>query len=255
MLFKPLPQELASYKNGDASLLLESPPGKILYNGLTTKQIVEGLYLKKPQAHTIPVYTRTEGKLTFLSPEEFEDIFHVAFCPALRFASYEVMGAIAKRTMKAKQKQETTQMNKWTQAMFLRQYQKGSTPLGAIKWIGHDVGYGVFAYKDIPRYTYIGMYTGHVRRRSARKDQFNNYVFRYVCGIKNSPYVIDAKEMGDFTRFINHSHVPNLTSRWMMVDGITQVIFFTNQFIKRGTQLTYDYGEYYWRSRPLPKRL
>jgi SET domain-containing protein len=64
--------------------------------------------------------------------------------------------------------------------------------------------------------------------------------------------VIDAEEKGNFTRFINHSDEPNLTSRWIVVDGIYHVILFANQLIPKGTQLTYDYGPNYWSQRPGP---
>ena len=121
-----------------------------------------------------------------------------------------------------------------------------------IRWINRYLGYGIFAAKPIPANTFIGEYTGVVKRRDNRKNRFNDYVFSYdLCG-KATRWCIDAKERGNFTRFLNHSDTPNLTSRWVIKDGITHIIFFSNRFIPEHTQMTYCYGPWYWRSRSAP---
>ncbi len=255
---KPQPDAIRSLLRGDAEKVIQEKNAKSTWmtaGGLTPSQVVQHLNLDSPLDYKIPVYTRAEKKLKFLSKESFEDIFEVEFAPTLHFDSFRVLDDIASRTRKYGSQQKAHTMNKWTHALLSRQCRAFTEPLGAIKWINHELGYGVFAYKDIPEYTYIGEYTGHVRKRTPRKDQFNNYVFRYVSATKDSPYVIDARDKGTFTRFINHSDAPNLTSRWIILDGITRIIFFTNSFIKRGAQLTYDYGEQYWNSRRFPKLL
>ncbi|MBI3211167.1 MAG: SET domain-containing protein-lysine N-methyltransferase, partial [Simkania negevensis] len=120
-------------------------------------------------------------------------------------------------------------------------------------YISPQLGYGVFAVKDISALTYIGEYTGVVEKRSRRLNRFNNYIFGYVVGPKPTPFVINAEKRGNFTRFINHSDEPNLTSRWLIIEGITRVILFSNRLIQKGEQLTYDYGPIYWKKRSQPE--
>ncbi len=117
------------------------------------------------------------------------------------------------------------------------------------------VGYGVFAKKFIPYLSYIGEYAGELRARRGRKDRENDYVFGYMVGMFGTPWVIDASEKGNFTRFLNHSFDPNISSRGIVVDEIYHVIFFANKSIAIGEQLTYDYGPTYWNRRPYPQEL
>lgn len=255
---KKYPAPLSDYLKGDPDLLRKAAEREEPWTtrgGLTPRQLVDYLHLNELPPYEIPVYTRNEGKLRFITETEFENIFHVSHTPQLLFDSFTTLDDIAWRTKNQKTRKETDLKNKWTHALLMKQREKSGIPPGAIKWINPELGYGVFAYKDLAEYTYVGEYTGIVRKRAPNKDRFNNYVFRYVTGTKNAPYVIDAREHGGFTRFINHSDCPNLTSRWIIIGGITHIIFFTNQFIKRGTQLTYDYGEHYWRSRRFPRLL
>jgi len=256
--FKKSHPALTAFGKGDTAPLLAAASQNEDWRsngGLSPSQLVKYLLKSDSRQMDIPVYTRGEGRLRFLSEMEFEKIFGIQHTPQLIFNSVQTLDDIAKRTRKQSFSEEARLKNKWTRALLLRQREKNELAPGAIKWVDNEVGYGVFAYKDLPEYTYIGEYTGLVRKRAPRKDQFNNYVFRYVTGIKDAPYVIDARESGNFTRFINHSDHPNLTSRWIIVDGITHIIFFTNAFMKRGTQMTYDYGENYWKSRRFPRLL
>ena len=59
-----------------------------------------------------------------------------------------------------------------------------------------------------------------------------------------SCYVVDSRFKGNASRFINHSCVPNLTSREVNVPyGPTIVLQFAVRDIKRGEELTLDYAE------------
>ena len=63
------------------------------------------------------------------------------------------------------------------------------------------------------------------------------------------------KKKGNFTRFLNHSFKPNVSSRGMVIDNLYHVIFFANKKIEKDEQLTYDYGPTYWNTRPYPQEL
>ena len=125
-------------------------------------------------------------------------------------------------------------------------------PQTYVKWVDPLIGYGLFAGENIPQYSFIGEYTGVIRKRKSKSDRYNDYIFGYVVAIKDTPFVIDAKEKGNYTRFINHCDEPNLFSTWMISKGVCHVILFARHAISKGTQLTYDYGPNFWKKRSSP---
>src|SRR3989304_2902912 len=136
----------------------------------------------------------------------------------------------------------------WFGFYYAREYEKSLIPKCTIQWMNGWVGYGVFALQDIPRFTYIGEYTGVVRRRKRLFFRRNDYCFNYeISYVVRSPFLIDAENGGNFTRFINHSDTPNLESIGMFLEGMTHIILRSTRKIVKGEQLTYDYGEDYWK--------
>ncbi len=173
----------------------------------------------------------------------------------LAFASPKFLYRALQTTKNNLKNKKRSARNKWTFSLFGKALKESSTPPIQISFINPFLGHGVFAKEDIQELSYIGQYVGVVRKRSCKKDILNSYIFGYVSTSKKTRYVIDAKEKGNFTRYINHSDEPNLTSRWIVEDGITKVIFFTNRLIKKGEQLCYDYGPTFWKRRSNPQLL
>lgn len=200
----------------------------------------------------VPIYRNKEKAFFTLSREEVKKQLQIDYTNHLIFDNVDILSWVRKKCEKRLQDDDYRQMNRWTQALHEKAIYGPPKDFAAIRWINPVLGYGVFATKDIKSLSYIGEYTGIIRKRCSKKDRFNNYVFRYVSGPKSTPFVIDAKTCGNFTRFINHSDEPNLTSRWIISRGITHIIVFANQFIPKGKQLTYNYGSHYWRSRTSP---
>ena len=181
--------------------------------------------------------------------------FGIDYCNELLFLDTSILAKIEKRCERKLRWKKYAKLNHWTCSLFERElHEKRDLPI-EIKKVNTLVGFGVYATRNIPELRLIGEYTGVVRKRKRRKDSSNDYVFGYVIGPHDTPWVIDARERGNFTRFINHSYQPNLTSRWIISKGVGHVIFFANRTIKKGEQLTYDYGPYYWRRRSLPQNL
>ncbi len=185
--------------------------------------------------------------------QEIEDCFKITYIESLEFSSNDIFEKIKRKSERKLRSNKYRGMNFWTSCLFEEPLLKQKEVPYLIKKVNPLVGYGVFAEKMISELTYIGEYTGVVRKRRFWKDSSNDYVFGYVIGPHDTKWVIDAKEKGNFTRFINHSYQPNLTSRWIIVDGIAHIIFFANRLIMPGEQLTYDYGPYYWRKRSFPQ--
>lgn len=176
----------------------------------------------------------------------------VSSIETLEFTDPIFIKEIQKRTTRVLKGSFRRKMNLFSCALFENEFTEKKTPKYSIRFVDSLIGYGVYAEQTIPKLAYIGEYVGVVRRRDKKRDQDNSYIFRYLRTNLFKPLVIDAEEKGNFTRFINHSDEPNLTSRWIIVDGIYHVILFANQMIPKGKQLTYDYGPNYWSKRPDP---
>ena len=173
----------------------------------------------------------------------------------LLFESDTIEEDVRKRCQTQLKKGKAERLNNWSLALYRDQMSRDYGDRVEVKRVSPLVGEGVFTLQSIPALAYIGEYTGIVRKKVRKKDLFNNYIFRYQIGPKEAPYIIDAENRGNFTRFLNHSDTPNLTSRWIIYDGVTHIIFYSNRLIHQGEQLTYDYGPLYWRSRSQPVSL
>ena len=204
---------------------------------------------------SILIYRNSEDQVYKIPIEEFEKRVGVKYLNSLIFERSEYKEKLIKKTEKRLKRTDLKQMNSWTLALHQKAMERPKEDLFYIRWINNYLGYGVFAAQDIPALCYIGEYVGIIRKRRFRKYRFNDYVFGYVVAGKDTPYIIDAKEQGNFARFINHSDQPNLTSRWIVKDKLTHIILFANNLIPKDQQLTYDYGDYYWRSRTSPSSI
>ncbi len=179
----------------------------------------------------------------------------LAFLPNLTFPKSKVFDKVTKLCQKAQRKGEIERKQKWLGVLFADDIERGRHPELLIQWIDEQIGYGVYAETDLPPFTFIGEYTGTVRKR-CRADKKNSYCFDYSIGEgKKSPFIIDAEKQGNITRFINHSNTPNLEPVSVLSNELMHVILLTRHWVKKGEQLTYDYGEEYWKKRDAPKIL
>ena len=207
------------------------------------------------QEKSVFIYRNSNKTIHPISLIEFEAKLQMLYTDTLIFDSIETIYRVAKKCVRKMRNPFLRKMNTWALALHQNELKKPREHLFYVRWINQTLGYGLFAAKEIPALTYIGEYTGSVKKRNRRKNRLNDYVFSYdLCG-KTTRWCIDAKERGNLTRFLNHSDFPNLTSRWIIESGISHIIFFTNQRVPAGAQLTYCYGPWYWRSRPSPQPL
>jgi uncharacterized protein len=130
---------------------------------------------------------------------------------------------------------------------------KGSLPFIAIKWVDHVKEYGVFAKRKIAKGTYVGEYTGIVTKRKKKMIKKNSYCFEYYIGHEvQTPFTINAKFCGNFTRFVNHSYTPNLVAVPVFFANTMHIVLKAIEDIEVDEELTYDYGLNYWRKRENP---
>lgn len=116
-----------------------------------------------------------------------------------------------------------------------------------IAFIGDDVGYGIFAAQDLKKGQMIGEYTGVVKRVDfSKKKEDYDYAWGFPPPTK---FVIDSKDAGNFTRFINHSNEPNIDMIYVLINNRWHLVYVANQDIKKDQQLFANYGKPYWRGR------
>lgn len=136
------------------------------------------------------------------------------------------------------------------------QIQAAYLPSVSIRKIDERVGWGLYTQEAISKGSYVGEYTGVVRKNDRRYiEPLNDYCFEYpVLDQIGRSYVVDATG-GNLTRFINHNYQPNLKAVHLFWEGYYHLIFITLQDIAKGTQLSYNYGHSYWHVRFSPVAL
>lgn len=204
------------------------------------------------QTHTLKVFKTKEQVFETFSKEQIQEHFNIKYTDDLIYKNPRFLKWTTRKCYKLLQDTALKWKNHWTVCMHERDFREKKLPEVYIKWTNPLIGYGLFAGDDIAQYSYIGEYTGIVKKRQTKKDLENDYIFGYVTGPFETPFVIDARDMGNFTRFINHSETPNLFSTWMISGGICHIILFASRFIPKDAQLTYDYGPNYWKKRSAP---
>jgi uncharacterized protein len=181
----------------------------------------------------------------FVSLAEFERATGIVYLSAIELALPEIRLFCTRALVKAK----LSQRQKWFGHFYAKEMEAATFPDLLVKWIDPLLGYGVFAEGEIPAHAFIGEYTGVVRERR-RDDRSNHYCFDYaVVPEKKGPYIIDAKEKGNLSRFINHSASGNLEPLSLLHGGVIHIVLHTKRKVRAGEQLCYDYGEEYWKKR------
>lgn len=198
----------------------------------------------------IKILLKNSSEFVELSKAEFEKQMAIQWLDHLEFQSDKMTRRVFKHSAKAMRKKELSIREKWIGTHFHKEISYSYLPLVSIRWIGDQIGYGVFAEKDIPAGAYIGEYTGLVRKRRRLSDRKNDYCFEYTIGdwVFN-PFIIDAKAQGNFTRYINHSDEPNLDPLSVFADGVMHIVFVTKKSIPKGQELSYHYGDTFWKKR------
>lgn len=169
----------------------------------------------------------------------------------LVFSNDKLEKKIRKRVLKA----SGSYKKKWSDYIFDSASQNDCLDDLYLEFVNPLVGFGVFASQPIEKFAFVGEYVGLVRRQKFFMQSDSDYVFRYSIAGKVSPWVIDADRSGNITRFFNHSYEPNLVCSSWFDNGLSHVGFFAKKGIKKGEQITFDYGARYWKRRPYPQTL
>lgn len=190
------------------------------------------------------------------STEEFERYLGVKYLSQLTFIDQKTELQVGKRVSKALGKGWISPHQKWLGQFYAKDIRNPSGLDLTIRFIDAQVGYGVWTNRDIPAQTFVGEYTGVLRKRRFFGRWQNHYCFAYNIGeARHTPFTIDAEKEGNYTRFINHSLERNLEAASVYCDGLMHIIFYAMSPIPAHTQLCYDYGPDYWTKRKKPREL
>lgn len=111
-------------------------------------------------------------------------------------------------------------------------------------------GFGLFSDEDIiKKDEFVMEYTGEVitDKEAERRGNFyemNNcsYLFNLVNYGSECLYSIDAFELGNESRYINHSgESPNLNSNVLLINGVSRITFTAKRDIYMGEEFLFDY--------------
>lgn len=195
----------------------------------------------------IKLQKKNQEATTEIDSKEFEKLFHCSYRKFLAFySSAELQEVVRLCPYHLRFDWLDTANDKWE-----RHYQKrlfeGAFANVHIQWIDPVLQYGLFASEDLFEKTFIGEYTGRVRRLDQKSAPPNAYCFNYPTRFLSSKsFTIDAMRQGNQTRFINHSEEPNLEALWLVSKRLLHLIFIARRPILKGEQLTFNYGADYW---------
>ncbi|MBQ8498768.1 SET domain-containing protein-lysine N-methyltransferase [Chlamydia sp.] len=200
-----------------------------------------------------PIYISLQGGVHSANPypvARAEKLLQFSFLPQLAFQDPRTEKRIQQLCLREEKSFKISSLAKWLGQLHKQQLRAPKHPPTAICWINSYVGYGVFAREFIPAWSYIGEYTGILRRRQALWLDENDYCFRYpVPRYALRYFTIDSETHGNITRFINHSDNPNLEATGAFENGLFHIIIRAIKDILPGDELCYDYGPLYWKHR------
>lgn len=198
------------------------------------------------------IIVEKDDKTLVLSPSELGSFLGITYFPQIAFLKSRDFLKIARKTARYRAKQWFELNQLWLGTYFQKEILSSELPPVRLRWIDEKVGWGVFAEQDLKPMTFVGEYSGLIRRQR-RADSKNAYCFQYsIISGEPTVYTIDAFERGGIVRFINHSNKPNVKSALATDRYLTHVVLFTSRKILKGEQLCYDYGPTYWKKRSQP---
>lgn len=104
-----------------------------------------------------------------------------------------------------------------------------------------SAGLGLFALKDITKDEEVIEYVGEIITDKEAQKRGGRYLFEL-----NDQWTIDGKGRSNTARYINHGCKPNCYAE--LNEKETRVFIKAKRAIKKGEELTYHYGSYYFKT-------
>ncbi|KAG9404564.1 hypothetical protein AC1031_004767 [Aphanomyces cochlioides] len=104
--------------------------------------------------------------------------------------------------------------------------------------------YGIYATKRIEKGTFLIEYVGEVITKQELDARAQAHRDLYVVTVNKNTW-IDAYSVGNDSRFVNHSCTTNAQIEEWSLSGLIRIGIFAIEVIRRGEQVTFDYGVTY----------
>ncbi len=191
------------------------------------------------------------GKLYTI--QELEKKLNFRFFPHIGFETLAEKKEVQERGLDKLKNKGVSQESLELGDKFRGKIEAAYIPSVSIRRLEGSLGHGLFVEELLEGGSYVGEYTGIVRKNDRRYfEPLNDYCYEYpVPDYIGRSFVIDATQ-GNLTRFINHSFHPNLQPVHVFYEGFYHLVFLALQRIEGGTQLCYNYGHSYWHVRNPP---
>lgn len=197
-----------------------------------------------------PKTSNTPSPIKSWNQNQFEEYFGISYASHLRFKTHKELKNVISSCPWILRKSKWGAEHRLLAQKYSAELATGSVANVSIRWIDENFGYGLFAEEDLEPNAFIGEYTGQVRTLSRWRPDSNAYCIQYPTRFLSwNYYIIDAFKDGNEMRFLNHSDEPNLQLACLVDRGLSHLVFFSNQKIFKGEQLTFDYGPDYWKHR------
>ncbi len=188
-----------------------------------------------------PIILQKKGDLhrRLYSREDFEKIFNITYLQTPNFQTIELLEEVIKNgpwlLLNTVVGLEHRMLgSKYRHALF-----DGFIADVSIRWINDTMGYGLFAENVIAKESYIGQYTGIVKKGR----RLNEYSLRMPSRFWSfRAYLLDAMIAGNEMRFANHSKQPNMKPMCLIDRSLVHIGFFATRQIEAGEELTFNYG-------------
>lgn len=187
--------------------------------------------------------------------DEFEKLFGITYLQTLYFENTKLLDELKASCPWLLLHTVVGQEHRSLGSLLHKSLMNGKVADVAIRWIDDVLGYGLFARNFIAKETFIGQYTGVVRKvgcfntkRNAAK--LNGYCMQIPTRFWSfSRFLIDAKTAGNELRFANHSAEPSMRPFCLIDRSLVHIGFFAMRDIHPGEELTFHYGNDYWKRR------
>jgi hypothetical protein len=192
----------------------------------------------------------TEGKFSFLSPNQIKETFGVDYLTSQYFLKEEDCHLVRKKSLESLGDATLTSEASQLGVKFSKELSKGIVNDIYIKKHSLSIGWGAYARKSLGAGDFLGEYTGNVRKKVRPFFDGNDYCFSYPeLSLFFMQYTIDAKLAGNEMRFINHSDNPNCEAALVFHEEFIKVVFIALMKIEKDEHLTISYGKPYWSSK------
>ena len=120
-----------------------------------------------------------------------------------------------------------------------------------VRWISSDMGYGVFANRDIAKDEFLGVCAGEVRSMlDENRKLIQNYTYIWEFPFQTcdgARFCVDGRRFGNEIRFINHNdRDPNAKHIYVLIDGFVYTCYVAMQNIAKDSEITSSYGDGPW---------